>query len=187
MKFNTEFKKALATYKLFIMKITLSKIAFLVLVTISIFSCSSEDASATPGPTPVDIAQATAEYTYTDDETAVMDAINDYREGLGLNRLEKIDFVSIKSEEHNNYMISVGTISHNFFQARAEKIIQVLGAQNVGENLASNYSTTQAVMNAWIASESHKANLVGDYTHFGISIRKNAEGKKYYTNMFVKK
>ena len=36
-------------------------------------------------------------------------------------------------------------------------------------------------------SAGHKANIEGDFTHFGISIRTNAEGKKYYTNIFVKK
>lgn len=165
------------------MKITLSKIVLLLLLSVSIVSCSSSDAVDAP----VDTSQANAKYTYTPDEIEVMDLVNNYRQGLGLRTLEKIDYISIKSEEHNEYMISTGAMNHNFFQDRAESLIQVLGAVNVSENLAYNYSTAQAVFNAWLNSASHKENMVGDFTHFGISIRKNADGKKYYTNMFIKK
>jgi uncharacterized protein YkwD len=36
-------------------------------------------------------------------------------------------------------------------------------------------------------SASHKENIEGNFTHFGIAIRENATtGKKYYTNIFVK-
>ncbi|WP_300565864.1 CAP domain-containing protein [Flavobacterium sp.] len=165
------------------MRITLSKIVFLVLVSMSIVSCSSEDAVTAP----VDNTQATAQYQYENEETQVMTLVNNYRQNLGLNTLQKIDFISIKSEEHNEYMISTGEINHNYFQDRAQSLMEVLGAVNVSENLAYNYSTPESVFNAWLNSASHKANIVGDFSHFGISIRKDANGKKYYTNMFIKK
>jgi hypothetical protein len=42
-------------------------------------------------------------------------------------------------------------------------------------------------INAWLKSPGHKENIVGNFTHFGISIRENTEtGKKYYTNIFAK-
>jgi uncharacterized protein YkwD len=40
----------------------------------------------------------------------------------------------------------------------------------VSENIAYNYNT-QAVLNAWLASPSHKANIEGDHTHFGIALK----------------
>jgi uncharacterized protein YkwD len=165
------------------MKRTLSKIIFLVLTAITIVSCSKEEAASTP----VDLSQANAKYTYTTDETQVLTLVNDYRVSIGLNKLEKIDYISIKSEEHDNYMISIGAVNHNYFQDRYENLVQVIGAKNVSENLAYNYATSQSVVNAWLNSASHKANMQGDFTHFGIAIRTNAEGKKYYTNIFVKK
>ena len=165
------------------MKSTLSKIVFLVLVSISIVSCSKDEAASAP----VDLSQASAKYTYTAQETQVMTLVNNYRVSQGLSVLAKIDYISIKSEEHDNYMISVGAVNHNYFQDRYENLVQVIGAKNVSENLAYNYATPESVVNAWLNSTGHKANIEGDFTHFGIAIRTNSEGKKYYTNIFVKK
>jgi uncharacterized protein YkwD len=165
------------------MRSTVSKIIFLVLVSISIFSCSKEEAVSAP----VDMSQANAKYTYTTDEASVLTLVNNYRASIGLNKLEKIDYISIKSEEHDNYMITIGTVSHNYFQDRYENIVQVIGAKNVAENLAYNYTTPEGVVNAWLNSPAHKVNIVGDFTHFGIAIRTSSDGKKYYTNIFVKK
>ena len=165
------------------MKSTLSKIVFLVLVSISIVSCSKEQATSNI----VDLSQANAKYTYTTEETQVLTLVNNYRVSLGLSTLANIDYISIKSEEHDNYMISVGAVSHNYFQDRYENLVQVIGAKNVSENLAYNYATPESVVNAWLNSAGHKANITGDFTHFGVAIRTNSEGKKYYTNIFVKK
>ena len=85
-------------------------------------------------------------------------------------------------------MIDNNVISHDLFQQRATNLMEVLGADRVAENLAYNYQTPESAMNAWLNSPGHKANIVGDFTHLGISITVNqATGKKYYTNMFIKK
>ena len=76
--------------------------------------------------------------------------------------------------------------SHNGFVTRTNDIINTLDAKMVGENVAYNFSTSKAVVNSWLNSPTHKKNIVGDYTHFGISIRQNPEGKNYYTNIFAK-
>jgi len=164
------------------MKTTIAKIVFLVFVSISMVSCSSEDAAA-----PVVAPQTNKEYNYTSDETEVMTLVNNYRQSIGLNTLAEIDYISYKSEEHNEYMITTNSVNHNFFADRATNLMQVLGATNVSENLAYSYSTAQSAFNAWMNSEGHKANIEGNFTHFGVSIRTNAEGKKYYTNIFIKK
>lgn len=166
------------------MKKTLLKIVLLAFVSVSIASCSKDEVASTPV---VDPALINAKYNYSADETQTMQLINDYRVSKGLNKLEVIDYISFKAEEHDEYMISTGAMNHNFFQDRAESLIQALGATNVSENLAYNYSTPQSVLNAWLNSEGHRENIEGNFTHFGISIRVNAEGKKYYTNMFIKK
>ena len=182
-KFNNEFDGN--NTKLFIMRITLSKIALFLLVSISMVSCSKEE-EATAAPV-VNTAQLNAKYSYIAEEEEVLALINNYRVNIGLNSLEKVDYISFKSEEHDKYMISTGQMTHNFFQDRYENIVQALGATNVSENLAYNFNSAEAVFNAWLNSPSHKANIDGNFTHFGISIRANAEGKKYYTNIFMKK
>jgi uncharacterized protein YkwD len=150
---------------------------------ITMNSCSS-DVSATPSNTN---SKMIAEYSYTILENQTMDLINKYRVSIGLNSLQQISYVSLKSEEHDNYMITNNVVNHNDFVARSEDIMKVVGAKTVGENIAYNYNTAQAAFDAWLASSVHKANIEGDFTHFGISIRTNpTTGAKYYTNIFVK-
>jgi len=101
--------------------------------------------------------------------------------------LETINHISFKSQEHNTYMIENNVVNHDYFESRANNIIQVLGAVKVGENIAYNYSTPNAALASWIDSPNHKENLDGDYTHFGISISTSPTGKDYYTAIFMKR
>jgi len=127
-------------------------------------------------------------FDYSAEETDFANRINNYRVSVGLNTLEIVNHISYKSLEHNSYMITNNVVNHDYFDSRANNIIQVLGAVRVGENIAYNFSTPNAAINAWKNSPGHKANLEGDYTHFGVSIKINPEnGKKYYTNMFMKR
>lgn len=127
-------------------------------------------------------------YHYSSDEMQLADAINKHRTSIGLERLETVNYVSIKSEEHNQYMIANGVVNHDHFEQRAQEIIDVVGATKVHENVAYNFSTASAVLGAWLDSQEHKANIEGDFTHFGFSIRTDPETwKKYYTNIFIKK
>lgn len=165
------------------MKKTFAKIALIGLLSISLFSCSKESVAEEPK----DTVSVDAKYSYRTDEDEVLNIINNYRVSKGLIKLQKIDYVSVKSEEHTNYMISTNTVNHNYFAERYSSIMSALSAQNVSENVAYKYSTSQSVVNAWLNSEGHRANIEGDFTHFGISIRTNSAGEKYYTNIFVKK
>lgn len=148
-------------------------------------SCSSDESNATT--TTEASTQKVVSYTYSSIELETMDLINKHRISVGLNPLQKINHMSFKSEEHDNYMIANNVVNHNDFVARSENIIKTLGAKTVSENIAYNYNTPEAVLNAWLASPSHKANIEGNHTHFGIAIKENpANGRKYYTNIFAK-
>lgn len=163
---------------------TLPQILLLVLVTFSLFSCSKEEVAPSG---PVSFTQVNAKYNYTADELEVLTLINNYRASKGLNTLQRIDYIATVAEGHDNYMIAVGQVSHNNFADRHQALVTNLGAKTVSENIAYNYSTPQSVFNAWLASEGHRVNMEGNFTHFSIAIRANAEGKKYYTNLFMKK
>ena len=79
-------------------------------------------------------------------------------------------------------------IIHQYFEQRASNIKQVLGARQVSENVAYNFQSNAGVLHAWLMSDDHRDNIEGDYTHFGISIKTNPNnGKKYYTNIFMKR
>lgn len=166
------------------MKSNLLRIISLVLILYSLNYCSSDNVeSQNVNESSLEVTN----YIYISSELDTMALINDYRISIGLNPLEKINHISYKSEEHNNYMIANNVVNHNDFVARSQNIIEVLGATKVSENIAYNYNSPNAVFEAWMKSPKHKAIIIGGYTHFGISIRENPiNGKKYYTNIFAK-
>jgi uncharacterized protein YkwD len=166
------------------MKIKLLCALLLATVVCTISSCSLESSEvATSSPN----LQKVVNYSYNSIEVKTMELINAHRVSKGLNPLQNINHMSYKSEEHNNYMIANNVVNHNGFSARSENIMLTLGATSVSENIAYNYNTPEAVLNAWLASPGHKENIEGNFTHFGIAIKENpATGKKYYTNIFAK-
>ncbi len=154
----------------------------LVFTLISCSSNSNEDLASTAKP------QLIKDYAYRTDELELADLINEHRVSQGLTSLQIINHISFKSEEHNEYMIANNVVNHDQFAERSQNIIEVLGAVKVNENVAFNFVSPAAALNAWLNSPGHKANIEGDFTNFGISIRENATtGKKYYTNIFIKK
>jgi len=127
------------------------------------------------------------EYTYSPIELETMAIINAYRKSIGLNELEIINHVSYKSEQHDFYMIANNVVSHDDFASRSDNIIKALGASKVSENIAYNYNSAQGAFDAWMNSPSHRDNIIGNYTHFGLAIKESPiNGRKYYTNIFVK-
>ena len=150
----------------------------------TLISCSSNETEETTSPRP----ELIENYDYNSSELQLADLINEHRVSLGLNPLQLINHVSYKSEEHNAYMIARKVVNHDLFPQRSENIIEVLGAVKVNENVAYNFVSSSSALNAWLNSPGQKENIEGNFTHFGISIREDAEtGKKYYTNIFIKK
>ena len=166
------------------MKLFLLRVLVLVFVLGTLNSCTADAPASVTTPA---VSQTTVPYPYTTFENETLTLINNYRVSIGLNALIKSDYISFKAEEHNNYMIANNVVNHNDFVARSEDIMKTLSAKYVTENVAYNYTTPKAVLDAWLASEGHKTNLEGNYTHFGLSVRENpTTGKKYYTNIFAK-
>lgn len=150
-------------------------------IVFTLVSCSSDSSEETAAP-------IVENFSYSDTELDLMGKINQHRASLGLNELQPINHISYKSSEHNDYMIQNDVVGHQYFEQRASNIKQVLGAKQVSENVAYNYQSNSGVLNAWLASYEHKENIEGDFTHFGISIKTNPNnGKKYYTNIFMKR
>ena len=165
------------------MKAKLLRVLLLVAIVFTMNSCSADSSE---DPTTPASTQKAMDYTYNQSEIETMALINAYRSSIGLNELKEINHISYKSEQHDNYMIINNVVNHDDFVSRSENIIKVLGAKRVGENIAYNYNTPKAVIEAWLKSPAHRENIEGNFTHFGLSIRVNPDGKKYYTNIFAK-
>jgi len=169
------------------MKVTIFRPLSIIALLITFASCSSESTDESSQGNASSNYTINNNYTYSQIESDVADLVNEYRVSKGLNPLERINHISNVSEGHDEYMISINTLTHALFAQREENLKSTLGAVTVGENLAYNYSTAQSVVTAWINSPAHKANMEGNYTHFGIAVKTNSEGKMYFTNMFIRK
>lgn len=150
---------------------------------VSILSCSNE--STTEENTASSIVLRN--YTHSSFEIELLDLINQDRVNKGLTTLTLIEEISYVGSTHSDYMITKGQISHDNFQDRANSLASGIGAITVGENVADGFNTSNGVLAAWNASPAHKANLEGNYTHFGLSVKADTTGKKYYTLLFVRK
>lgn len=168
------------------MRVIISRF-FLLFTAVSFFySCSSDSDNSSEENISAPAHISASVYNYTSIENQTLELVNSYRASIGLNTLEKSNYISIQSEEHDNYMITNNVVSHDHFDVRYNNIVNALGAKKVGENIAYNYSSPKAALDAWLKSPTHKECIEGDYSHFGIAIRTSPEGKIYYTNIFAK-
>lgn len=126
-------------------------------------------------------------FTYSTMEIEILDAVNDHRKSIGLTVLQKLDDITIEAVDHSKYMVSLNVVNHDHFNIRYQNLVQEIGARAVSENVGFGYRTAEAVVEAWINSEGHRENIEGSYTHFGISVEQDQNGKNYFTNIFARR
>jgi uncharacterized protein YkwD len=166
-------------------KITLRLFVALVMSTL-LLSCSAEDDGIFIGSESSVVKDITL--TYSTFEYQVLDLVNDYRETQGLNKLPILNLISREAKGHTDYMIETGEINHNNFSTRSRNLIENASAKIVAENVAYGFGTAQGVVNAWIESDGHRKNIENDsFTDFGISTKRDDQGRYYYTHIFIKR
>jgi len=124
---------------------------------------------------------------YVPIELELINLVNAHRVELGLPELVSSGLVSLEAISHSVYMVAQATVSHDNFDVRMLNLIEQASALHVGENVAFGYRNAEGFMNAWLNSPSHRSVVEGEFTHFGISARKNADGRYYITQMFIER
>ena len=117
-------------------------------------------------------------------EQEVLNVVNDYRVSLGLNKLEFSEIAYKYANKHTDYMIAKGGLSHDNFSARASSINSEISVKMVAENVAKEYDTAMEAFEGWYKSTNHKKTMEGEFTHTAVSVKKNAQGDFYYTQLF---
>ena len=57
--------------------------------------------------------------------------------------------------------------------------------RTAGENIAKGQKTAEAVMNGWMNSSGHRANILSSaYTHIGVGYAKDSKGNTYWVQIF---
>jgi len=164
------------------MKIIQIRMILLVFTSIILTSCSKEE----EGLYFNEITATKVEYSLL--ELEILDLVNNYRVSKKLPKLQKMDIVSSVALSHSKYMAEMNQINHNNFNERQEQLSSLANAKIVGENVAYGYNTAKGVLASWLNSGSHKALIENaSFTHFGISTAKDASGKNYFTQIFIKR
>lgn len=117
----------------------------------------------------------------------ILQLVNLHRASIGEDPLAVNNLATQLAEEHTYYMIAQNDISHDNFDERSDRLFDEENATRTGENVAYGQQSAEAVMEAWINSSGHRANIEGDFTHIGIGVKKNSNGVYYFTQIFLKK
>lgn len=120
-------------------------------------------------------------------EIEILELINAHRINEGLNALGSHGTVKAVAFTHTDYMIEVSDVSHDNFYQRKLSLEENANARVVSENVGYGFSTAHSVVNAWLNSPAHKANLEGDFTDFDVSAEQDENGRWYFTNIFIKR
>jgi uncharacterized protein YkwD len=121
----------------------------------------------------------------------VVSLINQHRAGMGLSQLGISSTLTASSEWKSLHLAGNGYFDHNdpappvsrtAFQ-RAKDC--GYGGGSWGENIAWGYATAQAVVNGWLGSSGHKANIENPtFTSTGVGVAANTGGQLYWTQNF---
>ena len=121
----------------------------------------------------------------------VVSLINQYRASKGLSQLAISSSLTASSEWKSLHMAGFGYFSHDdpappvsrgaFQRARDCGF----AGTTWGENIAYGYTSAQAVVNGWLGSAGHKANIeTAAFKTTGVGVATNASGRLYWTQSF---
>lgn len=139
--------------------------------------------------TPSSFGPVTKKTSLSDLEEEILFQVNKYRRSKGLSVLQMNSVIGTEAEKHSRNMASGRTaLSHSGFSSRVKRISNQLGAvSQSGENVAAGQTSAKQVVNGWIHSPPHKANLEGRFTLTGIGVAKDRTGRLFFTQLFVTK
>jgi len=135
-----------------------------------------------PPPTPPPAPPAFA--TAYDDQ--ILALVNDHRRSIGKPALAMNQVIWTQANGHSRNMAS-GSVpfGHDGFDARVAAIRAALGSGgSAAENVAMGYTSAASVVNAWLGSAGHRANIEGNSTRTGVSAVQSSGGVWYYTQLF---
>lgn len=117
----------------------------------------------------------------------VVNLVNEERAKAGLSALVLDETLASAA------MVRATEIETSFSHTRPDgrsfsTVLSDMGIQyrRSGENIAWGQQSPEAVMEGWMNSEGHRANILNpNFTKIGVGYRKNAAGRTYWTQLFT--
>jgi uncharacterized protein YkwD len=120
----------------------------------------------------------------------IISLTNQQRAANGLAPLSVSTQLTQEAQIQANQMASLRDMNHTLPQAQYPTLQNRAAAVGysyswLGENIAFNYSSPQTVMNAWMQSTEHRANILeSNFTQIGVSVALDANGLPYFAQEF---
>lgn len=141
----------------------------------------------TPQPTPKPEPAPEVDVSINNFETRVVELTNVERAKQGLpalqmdNALSKVAKMKSQDIQDKNYFDHNSPTYGSPFDMMRQFGISYRSA---GENIAKGQRTPEEVVNAWMNSEGHRKNILGNYTHIGVGYISSGN---VWTQMFISK
>ncbi|MFA6058474.1 MAG: CAP domain-containing protein [Taibaiella sp.] len=122
-------------------------------------------------------------------EREILRYTNEFRQSKGKSILIMENTINAQAEKHSMNMARGKTsFGHQGFKDRVNAIKSKAGfISAAAENVAYGNMSAKEVVQGWINSPTHRKNLLGDFTHIGIGVAGNKNGRLYFTQLFIKK
>ena len=156
------------------MKLRFAVLAIVLTLGISCSKDSSDESIALSAANVIDV------------ELQLLFLVNDHRAKMGQSELKYSVVAYGYANEHTDYMIQKGALSHDNFSNRAASLTADTDAEEVAENVAKDYSTAMEAFQGWMSSPSHRSTMENNFTHTAISVKRDSEGNMYYTQLFYR-
>jgi uncharacterized protein YkwD len=120
----------------------------------------------------------------------VLTLVNQHRAAIGVGQLSTDGALTASAVWKSMNMAGLNYFDHNddpIGRTVAQRLAACGWPSNLGwgENIAEGFSTPADVMNAWLNSPGHKANIENpSYTSIGIGVAANSQGVYYWTQDF---
>jgi uncharacterized protein YkwD len=123
-------------------------------------------------------------------EREVATLINAHRKESKLPRFSYDDKVASLARKHSQDMAQGKfPLGHDGFEARVKEISGFLALAGAGENVSEHQGKSdfaERAVREWLDSPVHRKNIDGDYGVTGVGAARSADGKVFFTQIFVR-
>jgi len=121
-------------------------------------------------------------------EKRVVGIVNEERRRVGLSRLAVQTQLTQAARAHSADMVARNFFGHHSPEGTTVADRVALAGYEftvVGENVARGQENARQVMNDWMASRGHKANILSpSYTEIGVGVAADKKGHLFWTQNF---
>ncbi|WP_229074441.1 CAP domain-containing protein [Actinoplanes sp. DH11] len=119
----------------------------------------------------------------------VVRLVNAERQKAGCSGLESESRLDAAAQKHSELQAEQNSMSHQLpGEASMGDRVTAEGYRwrSVGENVAAGYPSAASVMDGWMNSPGHKANILNcGYEEIGVGLAKSSSGTQYWTQNFA--